>query len=526
MIVDADRLWRLSHIYTIIDKDGRKIRFRPNWAQQELLDNLHTFNVILKARQLGFSTLIQLLALDQCLFVDNTRAGTIAHTMPAATAIFARLKFAYEALDEGIKARVPLLTANATDLVFGNGSSIRVAVSLRGDTLQFLHISEYGKMCAKFPERAREVRTGALNTIQAGNVAFIESTAEGQEGHFYEICQAAQSRQRMGTAHSPLDFKLFFYPWFRAPEYTLKVTGAPIPDSQQKYFETLQETRGIALSEGQRAWYCAKSEVQSGDMKREYPSTAEEAFEASVEGAYYADQIAAAEVQGRIGDFPADPMLPVHTSWDLGIGDSTAIWAWQISGERRRLVGYLENSGEGMPWYIEAMNRLAAERGWRLGDHWLPHDSMAREWTSGRTRFEQFREATMRFPRLVPQESVDDGINAARQIFARCEFDAAACAEGLKALRGYRKEWDEERGLWRDRPRHDWASHGADAFRYFALAIRDARPIVLPEAPRRWLPLPQFSCEVGPGGRMVAQNFGVMDIIEHRTRSRQAREFG
>ena len=103
--------------------------------------------------------------------------------------------------------RAPLISATASELMLANNSSIRVATSMRGGTLQYLHISEYGKLCAKFPEKAREVRTGALNTLQAGNVAFIESTAEGQEGHFFEICQQAQSRQRMGTAHSRLDFR-------------------------------------------------------------------------------------------------------------------------------------------------------------------------------------------------------------------------------------------------------------------------------------------------------------------------------
>jgi hypothetical protein len=129
------------------------------------------------------------------------------------------------------------------------------------------------------------------------------------------------------------------------------------------------------------------------------------------------------------------------------------------------------------------------------------------------------------FPKRIPAESVEDGINAARLILGRCEFDEAMCSEGLKALRAYRREWDDERGIYRDRPRHDWASHGADAFRYLALLKRDPRPVEPPAPPRRYLPMPSFHLEAGPDGRMTG-NFTVNDVIARRTRSRLERELG
>ena len=158
----------------------------------------------------------------------------------------------------------------------------------------------------------------------------------------------------------------------------------------------------------------------------------------------------------------------------------------------------------------------------RAAERCAEHRNAGAEWTSGRTRFEQFREATQRFPKLVPQESVDDAINAARLILARCEFEAAACADGLRALRAYRKEWNEETGTSRDRPRHDWASHGADAFRYFALAIKDARPIVLP--PPRVVPIPKFHFEAQPDGTIRSTPFTVLDLIQERKRRRERLE--
>jgi hypothetical protein len=170
----ANRRWRLANLYHIIDKDGRRAPFRPNWAQEALLDELHYQNVILKARQLGFTTFIQLYMLDACLFNSNIRAGTIAHKLDDAKTIFRdKVKYPYDNLPEQLKAARPIIKDSADELLFDNNSSIRVGTSMRSGTLQFLHIGEYGKLCAQFPDKAREVRTGALNTVQAGQVVFL-----------------------------------------------------------------------------------------------------------------------------------------------------------------------------------------------------------------------------------------------------------------------------------------------------------------------------------------------------------------
>ena len=159
--------------------------------------------------------------------------------------------------------------------MLSNNSSIRVGTSLRSGTLQYLQISEYGKLCAQFADKAREVRTGALNTLQAGQVVFIESTAEGKEGHFFEMCETAQAKQRMGTRLTPLDFKFHFYPWWREPTYELDPEGVVIGDDLRKYFDKLESCNGIQLSDRKRAWYSKKMRT-APEQKREYPSTSEE----------------------------------------------------------------------------------------------------------------------------------------------------------------------------------------------------------------------------------------------------------
>ncbi len=178
---------RLNTLYYIQDKSGKKIRFKLNWTQQELYNNVWYCNVILKARQLGISTFICLLFLDRCLFNSNKSAGIIAHTMDDAQQLFRKIKFAYDCLPEAIKKEITCDNDTAQMLKFSNGSSLRVGTSLRSSTFQYLHISEFGKICAKYPDKAEEIITGSLNTVAPGQYIFIESTAEGRDGYFYNI---------------------------------------------------------------------------------------------------------------------------------------------------------------------------------------------------------------------------------------------------------------------------------------------------------------------------------------------------
>src|SRR5215218_5407571 len=424
----GDARWRLSNLYYITDKDGKKVRFEPNWAQAELLNGMHHCNVVLKARQLGFTTFIQLFMLDQVVFNSNTRCGTIAHTLVDAQSIFAdKVRFPYDHLPEGIRERVPVVKDSATELKLANNSSVRVGTSLRGGTLQVLHISEYGKICAKYPDKAREIRTGALNTLQAGQLIFIESTAEGQDGHFYEVTQQAETKTRTGERLTPLDFKFHFFPWHRSPDYSIDPSGVVIPAEFERYFIHLEASHGISLTAGQRAWYVKKAELQKEDMKREFPSTSKEAFEASIEGAYYGDLIAQAELKGRIGPFaPATPDIPVSTAWDIGHHDYTSIWFFQPLPDRFRFLGFIQGAGEGMPYWLDRVEDLGRQKGWdvRGGEHCLPHDGGVVEWGTGRTREEQMRAKGWRVS-IVPRLSLYDGINAVRAILPLSEFDQA-----------------------------------------------------------------------------------------------------
>jgi len=291
--------WRLCNLYYIIDKRGSRIKFVPNFAQADLYNNRHNFNVILKARQLGMSTFLMILALDECLFRDNYSAGVIAHTREDSENLFKnKVKFAYDNLPDFIKEEKRATSDSARKLEFSNGSSITVGTSLRGGTFQFLHVSEYGKISARYPEKAVEIKTGALNTIHGNQSIFIESTAEGNSGEFYELCQRALRLEAEGVELTELDPKLHFYPWYKDPSYVMEA-NVSVTDAQNKYFNGL----GVQLSPEQKVWYVKKSEQQGEHMKREFPSTAEEAFEQSMEGAIYQREMQAVRENGGISEW-------------------------------------------------------------------------------------------------------------------------------------------------------------------------------------------------------------------------------
>jgi hypothetical protein len=193
-------------------------------------------------------------------------------------------------------------------------------------------------------------------------------------------------------------------------------------------------------------------------------------FEAAVKGAIFAKELEAARSAGRIGTVPIEAILPVDTTWDLGVGDATAIWFTQSlrSGEVR-VIDYYEASGERLPHYVQVLR----QKGYTYGEHWAPPDIQVREFVSGRSRLEAAASLGITF-RLCPDVPVEEGIHAARMLFPQCWFDATRCRAGLEALQHYRRDYNSRLHEFKATPVHDWASHGADAFRY--LAVRQQTP--------------------------------------------------
>lgn len=187
-----------------------------------------------------------------------------------------------------------------------------------------------------------------------------------------------------------------------------------------------------------------------------------------VPGAIYGDQIKDAREKGRIRHVPVQIEAPVNTAWDLGVGDATAIWLWQSIGSEIHCVGYIEDSGEGLPYYTERLREFKAREHCAFGEHIAPPDIAVREFASGASRIETARSHGIDF-RVLGKSGLEDGIHAARMLFPRVYFDAERCEPGIDALTHYRRDYNGRLGAFKPTPVHDWASHGADAFRYLAL---------------------------------------------------------
>jgi len=200
----------------------------------------------------------------------------------------------------------------------------------------------------------------------------------------------------------------------------------------------------------------------------EYEQEFECSFTAAIRGAYFGRLMGEADKEGRVTDVPADRTLPVHTAWDLGMSDSTAIWFVQARpGGRYAVVDYYEATGMGLDHYA----RVLDERGYKYGAHIAPHDIRVRELGTGKSRLEIARSLGIRFA-IAPNIPVQDGINAVRALLPACWFDERRCAPGIEALRHYRRTFNERMADYAAHPLHDWTSHAVDAFRYFAVGFR------------------------------------------------------
>lgn len=466
-----DLEWRLSNIYWIVDEHGKPVRFQPNEEQLDFIRNLWSRNLILKARQLGFSTLIEILELDQGLFNSHHNGVVIADTLPNAGKLFGKIEFALARLPDALKVAFPLKSKTSkTGLEFEDhhGSTIYVGTSARGGTVQLLHVSELGKIARKYPERAAEIVSGAFEAVPSDGCIVVESTAEGAAGVFYDLVDVALKRQAEGAPETPLDWRLHFYPWFKKAAYRLDPELVIVSSQDRIYFDKLQADLGVTIDPAQRAWYVKKRETQKRMMKREYPSTPQEAFEQAVEGAVFGEEMTQIREAGRITVVPLDVNFPVHTYWDFGLGRRNPIWLHQRIGLQNRWVKYFDDFGKGLGWWwrhLEAWRMAHGEFQW--GTHYLPHDATAEILGESITTKARILEAAgMRNQFIVPRVAEKSiGIDLMRaKLPADNWFDRVECDEGIKCLDGYQFEWNEKLGQWSKTPLPNWASHGTDAW--------------------------------------------------------------
>lgn len=211
---------RLNHLYRVINKKGNSVPFKLNDIQKQVVACPHKRKLILKARQVGMSTLAVLDMLDDTLFNENCSTGIVSYSVEHAQHIFKRIiGHALDTFPEKLKPFVGIESRSAREISFSNGSFLRVDTTLRGSTYQNILVSEFGKTCARTPMKAEEVVTGTLNSVPLGGKVVIESTGEGTEGYFCEMCMSALHRGNENL--SELEYYLLFFPWYEDSAYVL-----------------------------------------------------------------------------------------------------------------------------------------------------------------------------------------------------------------------------------------------------------------------------------------------------------------
>ncbi len=467
----VSKKWRLNNLYRIVDRNGNSIPFKLNKVQENVLDGMHTRNLILKARQLGMSTFAVIYLLDEVLFNENISGGIVSYSLEHAQYIFKRIiGHALDTLNSSIKPLTGILQRSAREIMFNNGSSLRVDTTLRGGSYPLVLVSEFGKTCARNPQKAEEVITGTLQAVPRNGRVIIESTAEGNDGFFTEMVNEASRRGNDGI--SELEYKLFFYSWIEEPSYELE-GNINFDIEMIDYFKNIEKDLGVTLTKFQKNWYATQWKILGDKIKQEFPSTVSEAFLSSSDAYYFASAISKAYSENRcLSTSLYDALLPVYVAMDIGLNDLTVMIFFQIAHGEIRVIDYYEDTNKDVDFYSKF---LLQEKKFLYHTIFLPHDSTKRDPLDITNTYERdFRRlfsGTATNFHVLKRMDKQQQISHARIKIERCVFNIARVKPLLNAISKYRKKWNESLGRYMEEPLHSIESNYADAFMYMAQAV-------------------------------------------------------
>lgn len=396
----------------------------------------------------------------------------IAHNLEAGESIFTKkIVFAWEQIPPGIRALYGVDTKTSKTLRFDFGhkgfSSIAVDTSGRSGTYQRVHITELADIAKKFPKKIPDIIEGTIPAIPTHGRVDIESTSQGASGEFYEMFMDAWER---GEPTLPQEYKAHFYNWTWDDDEMALITS-PIPFEQMDQSQVFRDYAAKHnLNQVQITYYYQKwlsLNKKWNALHREYPTTPQEAFDAVSEGTFYGEQIGFMEDNGQIITVPWDKGLKVHTVCDLGVGKNLRVGFFQRdqAGQNVRMIDHWIGSGsDGLPEMMSMLQR----KPYLYGKHFAPHDIKATDISTGKTRLETARSQGINFS-VTPDVSLEDGINGVGTWLTHLFVDKEKCKEWVRSMKAYGREWDERRGMYKDQPLHDWASHDADLARYASL---------------------------------------------------------
>lgn len=472
-----DRYWRLNNLYWIMDKQGKRVLFVMNEVQEKLYRAMWWKNIIPKSRQHGITTFIAIFMLDACLFNSDVRAGIIAHKLDDAKKFFRdKIKYAYDNLPGDLKTATEPTKDDTQELMLANNSSIYVSTSMRSGTLQYLHVSEYGWMCTHTVQKATEIKAGAIPTVHKGGIIFIESTYEGPNGDFPEMCADAEKTRQTGKNLGAKDYRIHFFAWHEDPDNVTEPEFVEITPERHRYFDKVEKIFNKKITLPQRAWHVAEKKELKHLMFKEHPSTLEEASVASVEGAYYAMEMAQMREESRICRVPHLDALPVHTVCDLGIGGNMPWIFFQVIGLEVHIINCFNLSKKddvrgGAAFYKRMLDTKREQNKYSYGKYFCPFDINKGEISTGDTIYKTFQENGISFVKLDRETNVIDGIQRMRKWFPTYYIDSENCQELITAWLCYHQVWLENMGRYDVKPAPDQYAHYADAGRYLSEVI-------------------------------------------------------
>jgi hypothetical protein len=475
----GDPIWRIGNLYWCGTKDLKNpvVQFVPKPAQCLLLYDVYVEgwcrHVVLKARQIGFSTLICMIGVDYVIWNRDTQFNMVSlDENKAQDLLEGKIKFALDRMPPALKKLALGDTKgnanNKGELMFGKLWGIRSKVNFRSGTSHVLLVSEWGVTAVEDKKKSKEIKNGTLETAGIGSLVFLESTAKGGEtGDYWDIW--ADSCTTNDENRNELSWNPFFTPWFEEEEYRMPLPNDYcIRESTKLYFKDLSKywleagyTKVEAtFDDEQMYWWQIKFDQKGADMYQEYPSTPEEAFKAPVDGEVYARQLVDLERDGMICDFRYNEALPVYAAIDEGWGDGTAVWLLQVDGTRVDFLWYHTAKHKDEQYFVNKVHSAGfVPVRWALPwDTWQEHDGAINPNCVAARYIRAGAIGCFRVPRGTKKKRVEHG----KAMIRRSRFMKHATQEGLMSLMNY--SWPADR---KD-PIHDEHSHGADGFGYAA----------------------------------------------------------
>ncbi len=400
-------------------RKGIVIPYTPRILQAKLHNELARFNVVVCHRRFGKTVF----AINQMIksAIQDLQAGKKAPRYAYLAPLFKQAKtVAWDELKR-LLIDFPDVKFNEAELRADfMGARIQLYGADNPDTLRGIYLDgvildEYAQMN---PKMYSEVIRPALSDRKGWGI-FI-GTPKGKN-EFYDIYHSAKEKKG----------------WKR---FLFKASETGILDDEELEM--------------------ARQDMAETEYEQEYECS----WSAALRGAYYAKELEIAYDEERVGNVPYDPSKQVVTAWDLGVSDSTSIWFAQYDGKSINIIDYYENSGEGLPHYIDVLN----SKGYRYGAHIAPHDIVVREFSTGKSRKDLAFSLGIDF-QVAPKLKVMDGIDTVRTTLNKCWFDEDKCKKGLDALLQYRSSYDDKKKIWSQKPVHDWTSHASDSFRYLCV---------------------------------------------------------